>query len=279
MRRSDAPTLGMVWTSSRWALFGRAPRGRTLHETNEESQRSMVQRGVGVGHCKRGSLAGLLQGQQRRHFQLSEGGAGQTRHRRDQGHRGGRVHLRLADRDELRGDVRVLRGHELRPIQGPVQPDLQRSPCLHVQGHGRSSRPTATRPIPCSGWICAPSRSCCRFRPWRRSRYYSVQLCDGNTFNYGYIGSRATGNEAGDYHGGRPRLERRDARRHQEGLPFEHAILARRPSARSSSMRTTCRTWSRSRLATRRSRSQHISISPRHRLPPPSTSPRSTRKW
>jgi hypothetical protein len=30
-------------------------------------------------------------------------------------------------------------------------------------------------------------------------RYYSVMLCDGNTFNYGYIGSRATGNEAGDY--------------------------------------------------------------------------------
>jgi hypothetical protein len=32
-----------------------------------------------------------------------------------------------------------------------------------------------------------------------RSRYYSVMLCDGNTFNYGYIGSRATGTEAGDY--------------------------------------------------------------------------------
>jgi hypothetical protein len=32
-----------------------------------------------------------------------------------------------------------------------------------------------------------------------KSRYYSVQLCDGNTFNYGYIGSRATGNGAGDY--------------------------------------------------------------------------------
>ena len=26
-----------------------------------------------------------------------------------------------------------------------------------------------------------------------------MQFCDGNTFNYGYIGSRATGNEAGDY--------------------------------------------------------------------------------
>ncbi len=32
-----------------------------------------------------------------------------------------------------------------------------------------------------------------------KSRYYSVQLVDGNTFNYGYIGSRATGNDAGDY--------------------------------------------------------------------------------
>ncbi len=32
-----------------------------------------------------------------------------------------------------------------------------------------------------------------------KSRYYSVMLCDGNTFNYGYIGSRATGSEAGDF--------------------------------------------------------------------------------
>ncbi|QDU29723.1 hypothetical protein ETAA8_48380 [Anatilimnocola aggregata] len=30
-------------------------------------------------------------------------------------------------------------------------------------------------------------------------RYYSVQLIDGNTYNYGYMGSRATGPEAGDY--------------------------------------------------------------------------------
>ncbi|ARP98528.1 DUF1254 domain-containing protein [Pseudorhodoplanes sinuspersici] len=30
-------------------------------------------------------------------------------------------------------------------------------------------------------------------------RYYSVQLIDGNTNNYGYIGSRATGSDAGDY--------------------------------------------------------------------------------
>jgi len=32
-----------------------------------------------------------------------------------------------------------------------------------------------------------------------KGRYYAVQLEDGNTFNCGYIGSRATGTEPGDY--------------------------------------------------------------------------------
>ena len=32
-----------------------------------------------------------------------------------------------------------------------------------------------------------------------KKRYYSVQLTDGNTYNYGYIGSRATGNDTGDF--------------------------------------------------------------------------------
>jgi hypothetical protein len=32
-----------------------------------------------------------------------------------------------------------------------------------------------------------------------KSRYFSVQLIDGNVYNYGYIGSRATGGEAGHY--------------------------------------------------------------------------------
>jgi len=32
-----------------------------------------------------------------------------------------------------------------------------------------------------------------------KSRYYAVMLNDGNTFNYGYIGNRTTGNDAGDY--------------------------------------------------------------------------------
>jgi hypothetical protein len=32
-----------------------------------------------------------------------------------------------------------------------------------------------------------------------KPRYYSVQLTDGNTYNYGYIGSRATGTDPGHY--------------------------------------------------------------------------------
>ena len=35
--------------------------------------------------------------------------------------------------------------------------------------------------------------------PVDKNRYYSVQLIDGNTYNFGYIGSRATGSDAGDY--------------------------------------------------------------------------------
>ena len=54
-----------------------------------------------------------------------------------------------------------------------------------------------------------------------KKRYYSVQLIDGNTFNYGYIGSRATGNDAGRLHGRGSGLEGRDSRRHQEGLPVD----------------------------------------------------------
>ena len=115
------------------------------------------------------ATSGRLRQAGRRHLAGREDGAGRARHRRDEGHRRGRLHLRPADRDELRGHVRVLRGQELRPVQGAVQPDQQRSPRASPTRTRRSSRPTATRRIRCCGWTCAPSRSCCRCRRWRRS--------------------------------------------------------------------------------------------------------------
>lgn len=32
-----------------------------------------------------------------------------------------------------------------------------------------------------------------------KDRYFSVMLTDGNAYNYGYMGSRTTGTEAGNY--------------------------------------------------------------------------------
>lgn len=41
------------------------------------------------------------------------------------------------------------------------------------------------------------SQSCCAFPKIEKTRYYDVQIVDMYTFNYGYIGSRTTGNDAG----------------------------------------------------------------------------------
>jgi hypothetical protein len=57
-------------------------------------------------------------------------------------------------------------------------------------------------------WPQLRQRAQSQSQRWRRrapsapassKRYYSVQLCDSNTYDYGHIGSRATGSEAGDY--------------------------------------------------------------------------------
>ena len=57
-----------------------------------------------------------------------------------------------------------------------------------------------------------------------KSRYYSVQLCDGNTFNYGYIGTRATGPKPAItwWPGPTGRARRR---RNQEGVQVLDAVF------------------------------------------------------
>jgi len=71
-----------------------------------------------------------------------------------------------------------------------------------------------------------------------KKRYYSVMLNDGNTFNYGYIGSRATGSDAGDYlvAGRAGKARHRPASRRRSARP---PISRSRFSARSYSMRPT----------------------------------------
>jgi hypothetical protein len=88
-----------------------------------------------------------------------------------------------------------------------------------------------------------------------RERYYSVMLCDGNTFNYGYIGQRATGADAGDYMmvgpTGRARL--RPASRRCSGPARSSRSRGIAPS---SSTPRTCQTWSRSSPVTKCNRSR-----------------------
>ena len=79
---------------------------------------------------------------------------------------------------------------------------------VFTPGTRRSSRPTATRRTRSSAWTCGPSRSCWPACQSRRPRYFSVQLVDLYTFNYGYMGSRTTGNDGGCYHDRRARLGR-----------------------------------------------------------------------
>src|SRR6266436_836742 len=82
-----------------------------------------------------------------------------------------------------------------------------------------------------------------------KSRYFSVMLCDGNTYNYGYIGSRATGDEPGDYMVAGPDWK-------GETPPGIKKVFRSStssplwPTAPSSLIPRTCRTWSRFRRAT-----------------------------
>ena len=115
------------------------------------------------------------------------------------------------------------------------------SPRLHLRGHGRHH---AEQRHALLDGLARPARGADGDlgAGGAKKRYYSVQLIDGNTYNYGYIGSRATGSDAGRLSGRRSRLEGRDAPGHQEGLSLDHAVRAGRLSAPSCSTPRTCRT-------------------------------------
>ena len=87
-----------------------------------------------------------------------------------------------------------------------------------------------------------------------KSRYYDVQLVDMYTFNYGYIGSRATGNDAGCYMVAGPDWKGDDAAGHQEGLSLRNAVRPGRLPHAALRARTTWPTSRRSRPATKCSR-------------------------
>ena len=76
---------------------------------------------------------------------------------RRQGDRRGRLYLRPADRDELRGDVPVRRRPNSGQFKAPFN-QIHNEARVFTYKDTASSRPTATRPIRCCGWTCAPNR-------------------------------------------------------------------------------------------------------------------------
>ena len=146
-------------------------------------------------------------------------------HRRDQGHRRGRLHLRPADGDELRGDVRVRRRQELRPVQGAVQHDQQRGACLHLQGHG--DRHAEQRHAVLDA-LAGPARRADRDLACRRWRRSATTRCSSSTATPSTTATSAAAPRAASRRlpGRRPRLEGRDAGGHQEGVPVDDAVRA-----------------------------------------------------
>jgi len=80
----------------------------------------------------------------------------------------------------------------------------------------------------------------------KRKRYYSVQLIDGNTYNYGYIGSRATGNDPGDYLVVGPGWKGEMPAGIKKVFSSTTPLRAHSFSALSSLIPKTCRTWRKS---------------------------------
>jgi hypothetical protein len=115
-----------------------------------------------------------------------------------EGRRRGRVHLRPADRDELRRDYEYAVDRNSGEFKAPFN---QIANDHKVFTYEDKAIPTPNSDTPYSiVWMDLRAEPLVLSVPAvDPKRDYSVQLCDGNTYNYGYIGSRATGSEAGRY--------------------------------------------------------------------------------
>ena len=96
---------------------------------------------------------------------------------------------------------------KLRSVQGAVQPDQERTHRLHLQGHrDRHAEQRHALLFRLAGFARRADRAV--GSAGGAGALLLGHVRDGNTFNYGYIGSRATGRSRG-LHGRRSGLEGR----------------------------------------------------------------------
>ena len=82
--------------------------------------------------------------------------------------------------------------------KAPIGTSHQRSAGIYLQGYGGHHAKQRHAVLP-DGVDLRAEPTVISVPAVPKPRYYSVQLTDANTFNYGYMGSRTTGTEAGDY--------------------------------------------------------------------------------
>ena len=126
-------------------------------------------------------------------------------------------------------------------IQGAVELDPQHRPRLHARRQGNSDAQLGHALLASSAWTSAPSRWCSPCRRSRRSATSRIQFIDAYTFNFAYIGSRATGNGGGSFLIAGPSWKGKTPEGVKTVIRSE-TELASRPIARSSSTRPTSRT-------------------------------------
>ncbi len=174
------------------------------------------------------------------------------------------VHLRPAARDELRGDVRVRRGHEVQPVQGALQPDQQHAPRRDLRRHGgrhAEQRHALLDALAGSargadGDLGAGGGEGALLLGAVDRRQY-LQLWLHRQPRHGERRRATTSSSAPTGKARRPPGSRRS---------FPRRLPSRSPSfGPSSSIPQTCRTWRRCRRATRRSRFPRSSSNPRRR--------------
>ena len=125
-------------------------------------------------------------------------GAQPSRLLRRQGHCRSRVHLRPADRDELRRHVRIRDRQNSGQYKAPFN-TINNAANVFTYKDTAVVTPNSDTPYSLLWMDLRAEPMVISVPAIDRQRYYSVQLCDGNTYNYGYIGTRATGTDAGDY--------------------------------------------------------------------------------
>ena len=114
-------------------------------------------------------------------------------------HRPERLRLRPADRDELRRMYNSSIDKESSQYKAPFNTDRQRRHDVFTYKDTAVVTPNSDTPYSMLWMDLRAEPIVISVPAVDPKRYYSVQLIDSYTYNYGYIGCRATGSDAGDY--------------------------------------------------------------------------------